>query len=166
MCWCRWILLQPYKNEFLTEQWVNYLAVQEIDHIGEDSTLAKRWAEIISDFPADESKESKDAQKGTYLNALFWDRTAARAADLIGIVSSQNTLDNCFDGVRAIRRGNTRFQAVDTNLDERLFDVVRITANYSSDTRTPERQSSLKLSCRNMKRPRNISDQSKLGAFQ
>jgi hypothetical protein len=83
-------------------------------------------------------KNPQRLKKGTCLNALFWDRIVTRAEHQVGLISSQRTLDNSFDAVRAIRRGNTGFQRTELGLNGKLFDIALGSADYSSDSRTSE----------------------------
>ena len=77
--WGRWILQQSYEDGALTKQWKDHLAAQDFSGARTNDALDKVWT---NDFRTSESRESKEELMGSYVNALYEERSKERRGEV------------------------------------------------------------------------------------
>jgi T5orf172 domain len=82
--WSRWMLQRPYRDGVLKKQWRDYLAAQNFNRAEDNVSLEELWSNIIDDYTADDSEASEE-QIGSYINAMYWEKSTRLAANTSGL---------------------------------------------------------------------------------
>ena len=122
--WGRWMMLRPYSDGMLREEWRSFLSRQDLNRAKNAPSLTDFWDVLIDDFPLDESIESREEQVGTYLNAIWFERKCRESADQAGVDSRNKRFVEYLDMVRKMRKGRAGYGGVALDkLDASLFEI-------------------------------------------